>query len=750
MKHTRKTELKKHAERFISRLKEEDLKTYTKKDLREIIYQTEIESELNQLRSKYEEMEETLDAIRTGNVDALVVSGDRGEKVYTLTGAEHPYRVMVETMGEGAVTLSHDGTILFTNMSFSKLVRLPMERIIGTSMTRYINPEDRSEFDSLLKRNKKGSRLETSLSVHNSKKRIPVFLSVSPLQNEQNLGYSVVITDLTHQKNEEIVKRHAANLQEEIKERNKIEQALKKSEERFRVAQDLSPDGFTILHPIRDDKGRVIDFTFVYENAAIARLNGTDPETVVGRSLLELFPGHQGSVILDTYRRVAKNGKSRIIEAHYQGESLPRALWLRIAVVSMGEDIAILAQDISERKQAEIEVREREQRLRIAADAAELGVFEWTMKEDEPIWENERMHEIFGISPSHKPLNLQEIRELIHPDDVKILERDLAESMRPGSFFRSEYRIRRESDKQWRWIESFGQFEFSPKGEPIRLIGVLRDITESKQMEEALRTYKDELEDRVRERTAEISEINKKLLDQIEERKRTEVKLRSAQKDLRAMASEIVVTEERARQHFATDLHDTVVQTLGAAKLRGQLIQDEIPDKAKPVFMQVQDMISQSITQSRQIMAELSPPVLNELGLIAALEWLTDQISSKNGINIKFRGRDEYEPIKHDLQVLLFQATRELLLNVVKHSGAQEASVSVGGDRKKIRIEVKDNGKGFDGKVAFRAESTGGFGLFSVKERLRHLGGQLAIYSKPGKGTRAVITAPKILDIIQS
>ena len=152
-------------------------------------------------------------------------------------------------------------------------------------------------------------------------------------------------------------KEHFVAVFDVITDRKRAEKALQESEERFRVAQELSPDGFTILRPVRDSRGRVIDFTWVYENSAIARLNGTDPNSIVGMRLLDLFPGHRGTAILDTYQEVAESGESRIMEAQYQGESIPTPTWFRLVVVSMGSDIAILAQNITERRQAEEQIK---------------------------------------------------------------------------------------------------------------------------------------------------------------------------------------------------------------------------------------------------------------------------------------------------------------------------------------------------------------------------------------------------------
>jgi PAS domain S-box-containing protein len=221
-------------------------------------------------------------------------------------------------------------------------------------------------------------------------------------------------------------------------------------------------------------------------------------------------------------------------------------------------------------------------------------------------------------------------------------------------------------------------------------------------------------------------------------RKQAEEQMRSAHRKLRAMASEMVRTEERERQQIATILHDTVAQTLAAAKINFENVQDHIvsADGLK-LMAETRELLTQSIKQARSIMAELSPPVLNEIGFIPALEWLTERVSDQNGISIQFDSTDDFHPLPHDIEVLLYQATRELLANIVKHAKAKSASVTVSRKNGGVQIEVSDDGVGLDkAKIGYHGDLSGGFGLFSIQERMKHFGGEFSIRSRKGEGTR--------------
>jgi PAS domain S-box-containing protein len=398
-------------------------------------------------------------------------------------------------------------------------------------------------------------------------------------------------------------------------------------------------------------------------------------------------------------------------------------------------------QDITDRKQMEEALRESEERFRSAFEGAVPMTM--TALDGRLILVNAAYSKMLGYSESE--LAGMSFYDITHPDDIPAnkVGIDAVVSGEKDSFRMEKRYIRK--DGQIIWVDMSTSSVRDSGGKPLYIVTHAQDITERKRAEEVLQKSRDELEDKVRERTAQLSEINKSLLAEIQERKRTEKRLRAAQKNLRAMASEIVIADEKSRQNFATELHDSVVQTLGAAKLRSELMHEIIPEECHSYLTELHNLILQSIAQARSIMSEMSPPVLYELGFVTAIEWLSEQIQSQHNLEISCQANDNFKPLSHEVQIVLFQATRELLLNVVKHAKAKKVVVSITEDQKKAQITIIDDGIGFDGKISFQADASGGFGLFSIRERLKHLGGQLSIFSKPGKGTRMIMTAPRNL-----
>jgi PAS domain S-box-containing protein len=164
---------------------------------------TSVRLEVEELRQRLQEAEETLNAIRSGEVDALVVTGPSGEKVFTLEGAEHPYRVLVESMNEGALTLSLDGTILYCNAAFARLAERPLHQVMGRDAREFVASEERDALELLIRKaNRESVRAEIPILTASGQK-LPTQISLNPINAEEEPSIGVIITDVrVHQRNE--------------------------------------------------------------------------------------------------------------------------------------------------------------------------------------------------------------------------------------------------------------------------------------------------------------------------------------------------------------------------------------------------------------------------------------------------------------------------------------------------------------------------------------------------------------------
>jgi signal transduction histidine kinase len=243
-------------------------------------------------------------------------------------------------------------------------------------------------------------------------------------------------------------------------------------------------------------------------------------------------------------------------------------------------------------------------------------------------------------------------------------------------------------------------------------------------------------------------EINQRLLTHAIhyaiERKGIEETMLAYQKKLRSMASELCLAEERERRRIATELHDHIGQNLAISRIKlGLLRENALAGKFKSTLDEIQSMIDETIHYTRSLTFELSPPLLYEFGFEAAVEWLSERLREQYHLNIAIENDQAQKPLSDDLRVLLFQAVRELLYNVVKHADTHDAMLSIGKDAQFIRVTVEDRGRGFNpDTVCCNMVQPAGFGLFNIRERLKNFGGKLEIKSAPGEGTTATLFAP--------
>ena len=308
--------------------------------------------------------------------------------------------------------------------------------------------------------------------------------------------------------------------------------------------------------------------------------------------------------------------------------------------------------------------------------------------------------------------------------------------------YETEYRVVW-PDGSVHWLAARGVFQYDAQGNALRLLGIHMDITDRKAAEEALRQVNVELERRVTERTAELSRTVEALRDEVARRTLAEKTLRRRSEQLRALTSELTLAEQRERRRLAEVLHDNLQQILVATKFQLTPLERSGDEGVRQAAAKIDDLLDQSIAVSRGLTGELSPPILHEGGLVAALEWLARWMLDKHGLAVGLDVRGKVGELPEDITVLLFQSARELLFNVVKHARTVAARVHLDRTNDSLCLTVADEGAGFDpADLEDRGERQGGLGLFSIRERVGLLGGSMDIDAAPGRGSRFTLAVP--------
>jgi PAS domain S-box-containing protein len=253
---------------------------------------------------------------------------------------------------------------------------------------------------------------------------------------------------------------------------------------------------------------------------------------------------------------------------------------------------------------------------------------------------------------------------------------------------------------------------------------ILIDVTERRHVEEELTRLNATLEQRVLERTTQSD---------------------ARAMDLQRLSAQLSAAEDRERQQIAEVLHDDLQQQLVGLRYRLKVLENTVSQgrHTPDAFEEVQKAISDCHTAARNLCNDLSPPVLRQNGLIAGLEWLCHRMEEQYGLEVSMEVAPEADPKSEVLASVLFRSIRELLLNVHKHSGVSKAELCGGRIGNEIWITVHDTGRGFTPRpVRHMRPAEAGFGLLSIEERLRNLGGRFQVESVPGHGSIIRIVVP--------
>jgi len=458
-----------------------------------------------------------------------------------------------------------------------------------------------------------------------------------------------------------------------------------------------------------------------YANEPVARLVGLSLDQLIGRSFREVFPAAMATKFEDNYRSAVESQRPVVYET---GEA-ENSRWFETTLYPSKEALIIWRRDITKRKNSEALLQGSADRYRNVLNLMNqaFGLCE-VIRDGSGIPSDYRYLEVnqaFSalIGVSQEGAAGRTLTELVPRFKDQWLGR-----FKKASVTERPVRFHSNDEVTGRWYEVFA----FPVGFG-HLAHLFIDASETKEKELLFRQHEDTLR-----------ELNENLEQRVVER--TDLAERRAF-ELRQLVEELGHTEQRTRMNLAQMLHDHLQQLLVAAKFRVRsLPYTESPAELVEKTRQLEGLINEAIDEARSLAVDLSPPILQERGLAAGLEWLSRRLEEEHGLTVKLRTEAGSEPGTEDMKMFLFQAARELLLNVVNHAGVSQAELIL--QRRSqgyLSLTVKDEGAGFDAsKVIVRSPT--GFGLFNIQQRLELLGGGVEIHSEPDGGCEVILTAP--------
>ena len=482
----------------------------------------------------------------------------------------------------------------------------------------------------------------------------------------------------------------------EITERKLSEEALKLSEEKFSKAFYLSPDAIIIS---RLDNGEIVDLNRGFEN-----IFGYSKEDAYGKTSIELDIYQNISDRDYIINKVKTKGFIRNYETKFRGKNNKSGTCeLSSQLIKIGNEnyLLTIVRDITERKRAQYDLKISEEKFSKAFFSNQDGMIVTRAADGKIVEINKGIERIFGYSRTeaigNTTIGLKFWSKL--KDRKKVL-----------SIIRKEGRVTN-------YVA-----EFNKKNGEKGTVEVSMELIKIEDEDFLITTVKD-----------------------ITERKIIEEEIKEYQKNLKSLTTEITLAEERERRRIAINLHDQLGQSLALTKIKlSEAAKDKEYTSMIEKVSEALKYLDDCIATSRTITYDLSPPVLYELGFAAAIRWKLDKVAEEYKLKVSFEDNTSLSnKLREEVRVLLFRVTSELINNAVKHSGATKLNADIRNDEKNLLFTISDNGKGFDlVNVTKNATKNKSFGLFSIKERISYINGDMIINSAKNKGTKITIKIP--------
>jgi len=698
------------------------------------------ESTIDYFRQHYREAKETLQPVYYSEVPVLTPAGRQTfqsgwlvpricDKSYcgmicileditnekeirkALRQSEAKYGELVENVNSIIMRLDLKGNITFINEFGQRFFGFRQDEIICRNVVGTIVPETKQagrSIRTMLKNIVNKPRHFANREYENIRKdgeRVWIAWTNKMISGENGNGAEILCVgnDVTERKHneallkqcrsnlEKVVKKRTAelkkaneDLKQEISEREWAEEVLRSSEKKYRLVAENANEGIVISQ----------DGFFKYVNPKAVKIIGYSEEELLTRPFIEFIHPDDRDLVTERHLRRLRGDNVPNLYSCRIIDKEGTIKWVEINAVLitwMGRPaILTFFNNITERRNTMERLRLLESAIQQANDSIVITTAGLHPIGSKVVFVNQAFTKMMGYTAEEVVSNpaiiqqgaITEQSELSRNDAFHI---ETVTSHKDGAQFNLEWQIAPIRDE---------------RGKVTHFIVIQRDITKRKKAEDEVRTY---------------------------------------QEELRSLASELSLAEERERRRIATDLHDHIGQTLAITKLKLGALRNELSSNGHgELLSEIWSLVDQTIKYTKSLTFELSPPILYELGFEATIEWLGEQMQKQHDIFFEFESDGTSKPLDKDVSILMFQAVRELFMNVVKHASAQKVRVSIRGINEEMEIAVEDNGIGFD--MAKVEKNT--FGFFSIRERLKRFGGTFVIETEPGRGTRVVLTAP--------
>src|SRR5712692_9622591 len=609
------------------------------------------------------------------------------EKIQALSRQKEDHlRLVIDTIPTMAWSVLPDGSVDFVNQRWLEYTGLSLEKALEEA-NRTVHPEDLpSVMEKWVVDMAAGEPCEYEMRLRRADGEYRWFLvRTVPLRDEQG----------------KIVKWYGTST--DIEDRKRAEEALRESEEKFRQLAENIREVFWMTTPHLEEVlyvspayesvwGRSLESVRQRPQSFIDAIHSEDRERVVG-----ILEGQRQQGFEVEYRIVRPDGSVRWIR--------DRGFPVKDASGKVYR-IARVAEDITERKRVEMALQKNEQLLSETQVLGRTGSWEHNLVTGEIANTEGNLRLFFGDDHS-KGARFEDFAEVVHQDDREYVNARHAQLLAEGEPRDIEYRVV--------WPDGtvhvlFGRATVvrDAAGRPLRVYGTNVDITE---------------------------------------RKRAENALRDSGVQLQALSRRLVELQESERKELARELHDRVGQSLTALKINIDILQPALASQGNAeVLARVADsaaLLESTMDTIENVMSELRPPMLDDHGLAAALDWHARNFSRRTGIAVAVRGSEPAVRPALQVEIALFRIAQEALNNVAKHARACRVEIALDQVNGECVMSVQDDGIGFDGVEDTSDKPKPGLGMVTMRERAQAVGGHFEVQALPARGTQLTVRVPR-------